>query len=229
MIMSDSALEEFVYLVLYQFKAKPVEARGEESGEELEVEGPVAGKKRKLASTKKYRKFNEPPRKAKSPRELRLKLPFDHLFDSMTTNPLGWMAHVGRCILGVSGSVADPSPDQEGWDVGTRFIFTPDDPLHSKPSDCHHCRVLNWYLTESYTRLTSAVDMAAVVRRTQTVTQSAVRKDFSEKLVSRDGGCIFTGTIPKFTTGAHLIPFARQSIVGPSCVQLDRLMTLLYG
>jgi hypothetical protein len=135
--MSDPAEEEFFYLVLYQFKQKSVEARGAESGEEMEDEGPIAGKKRKQA-TKKFRKFNETVKESKSPRELRLKIPFDHFFDNMTTNFLGWMAHAGRCILGVSGKVADPSPDQEFWDVGTRFIFAPDDPLDSRPFHSHH-------------------------------------------------------------------------------------------
>lgn len=141
--MSAPDEEEFVYLILYRFKAKPVVARDSESGEELEDEGSVVGKKRKQASTKTYRKFNETIGKSKSTRELRLKLPFDHFFDSMTTNPLGWMAHAGRCILGVGGKVADPSPDREDWDVGTRFIFTPDDPLDSRPFDSHHCHGLN--------------------------------------------------------------------------------------
>ena len=68
-------------------------------------------------------------------------------------------------------------------------------------------------MTESYVRLTNAADIAAIVRRTQSVTQTAVRSKFSEQLLSRDGGCVFTTTSIKFTVGAHLIPFARQNAV----------------
>ena len=68
-------------------------------------------------------------------------------------------------------------------------------------------------MTESYVRLTNAVDIAAIARRTQSVTQTAVRSNFSEQLLARDGGCVFTTTPSEYTVGVHLIPFARQNAV----------------
>ena len=229
----ESDSEPFASLILYEFKKK----KNKQTSEEEEEYGETNRGKRKRANrstveAKKKAKMDDRNLNSSSFRhqhmQLRLRIPISVL-STLSNNPLAWMTYVGGAILGVEGNVPDAYPDKDDIENGDVFHFVADDALAGTTLFLTVTGVLI-HLIEDYTRLTKAVDIGTILRRTQSMTATSLHLDFYESLLPRDGGCVFTGDEGSlFTHGTHLIPFTHQntvSIVSLRCILITLCLSM---
>ncbi|KAF9480791.1 hypothetical protein BDN70DRAFT_584162 [Pholiota conissans] len=110
--------------------------------------------------------------------------------------PRKYLQYLGWCVLGAEGTLVDG----DGVDI----------PLKGELADQGIYR----YIVPGGNSLGCAVDLEVIKERTQVSSESSTtRDDFCEKLLPRDGCCVWTGVRG---AGMHIIPFRR----GPKWLQL---------
>ncbi|KAG7439223.1 uncharacterized protein BT62DRAFT_976986 [Guyanagaster necrorhizus] len=104
--------------------------------------------------------------------------------------PLKYLRYVGWCVLGVSGTLVDETGDAVELDgeLVDREVYRYDVPGGNI--------------------LSHAVDPEVIKQRTHTHSATtATRENFREKVLKRDGRCVWTGIDEG--VGMHIIPYAR--------------------